>query len=146
MSASLCQDAVQQFVDLSRDFSIRVNEALMAVKCLNEVCHEIESAVSKIRDVNEVDNVVRQRLMHEIARRDMGLLLGKNIFMGKLLAKSIELLIQSGEAALNLSCCSGNVGGLKAIEVYLAKAKLVESLSVLKGVELNMLIAPRLRL
>lgn len=145
MNASICQDTVQQFIDLSRDFSMQVTEALMTVKRLEMAYHEIESTVSKIDDDIEVDNVVRRALMQKIARRDMSLVLEQTLRMEKLLAKSIKLLIQNGEAAVSLICCIKNLEGYKAAEVNIAMTELVAKVNVLKDVERDMLKSDRFR-
>lgn len=142
MNSSLYQGTIQQFIDLSKDFSMQVNEALITVKRLNSAYHEIESAVIKTHNDIENDNVVRRGLMQKIARRDMTLMLEQTLRMEKLLAISINLLIQNGEVAVS---CIEDFEGCKADEVNVAKDKLVEKINVLKDVEREMLRTNRPR-
>ncbi|MEG8231444.1 hypothetical protein [Pseudomonas orientalis] len=136
MNASPYQETVQQFIDLSRDFSMQVNEALTTVKRLERAYQEVESAVLKTHDDIEMDNVVRRGLMQKIARRDMTLVLEQTLRMEKLLAISINLLIQNGEVALS---CIEDLKGCKTAEINIAKAELLSKINVLKSVERDML-------
>ncbi|WP_411566212.1 hypothetical protein ACLIN3_05125 [Pseudomonas orientalis] len=145
MNASPYQDTAQQFIDLSRDFSIQVNEALITIKRLERAYQEVESAVSKTYDDLDVDNVVRCGLLQKIARRDMTLVLEQTLRMEKLLAKSINLLIQNGEVALSLTHCIEDFEGNKAAEISFAKTELVAKLNVLKALELEMLKSGRFK-
>ncbi|WP_330208780.1 MULTISPECIES: hypothetical protein [unclassified Pseudomonas] len=142
MNVTRYQDTVQRFIDLSGEFSTQVNKALITVKRLEMAYHEIESAVSKTREDIEIDNVVRRGLMQKIARRDMSLMLEQTLRMEKLLAKSIKLLIQNGEAAV---ICFEDLKGYEATELNVAKAELVAKLNVLKDVERDMRKTDRFR-
>ncbi|TWR63130.1 hypothetical protein FIV41_03170 [Pseudomonas marginalis] len=148
MNVPRYQDTVRQFIDLSGEFSAQVNGALITVKRLEMAYHEIESAVSKTDDDIEVDNVVRRGLMQKIARRDMSLVLEQTLRMEKLLAESIRLLIQNGEAAVRLISGIEDFKGYTAAtaaEVNIARAELVAKLNVLKDVERDMLKSDRFK-
>lgn len=144
MDIQCCENTVQQFIDLSKDFSTHVNSALITVKSLEVAYHQIELAVSKTHDDIDVDNVVRRRLMHKIARRDMNQVLEQTLLMEKLLAESIKLLIQNVEAALSLTNYIDNCKGYNAAEYNIAKTEVVAKLEVLKGVERGILKSDRL--
>lgn len=115
---------------------MQVNEALTTVKRLERAYQEVESAVLKTHDDIEMDNVVRRGLMQKIARRDMTLVLEQTLRMEKLLAISINLLIQNGEVALS---CIEDLKGCKTAEINIAKAELLSKINVLKSVERDML-------
>lgn len=140
-----CENTVQQFIDLSKDFSVHVNSALITVQSLELAYQKIELAVSKTHDDVDVDNVVRRRLMHRIARRDMNRVLEQTLRMEKLLAESIKLLIHNVEAALSLTHCIENCEGYNAAEYNLAKNELIAKLDILKDVERGMLNSDRFR-
>lgn len=119
----------------AKQLSENVEDLIQAVGQMEQSYKDLNTAMLSLPTVSDTDNVVRQRLMESILRRDMHVLLDALSGMKRTLVESVRTLIDSGEAALAAYGGHREPDDKSDASISHAEGELIRTLRLLKGVD-----------